>query len=127
MNVTLSLPEDIVGRAEMLAERTGRQATEVMEDMITTALKSVGTLSWRRKPWAECTDDEVLAAWNIQMTAESDRRFSELLDRQQSAHLSDGERNEMTALLEQYQDGLLIKAEALEEGVRRGLLPRGSM
>jgi hypothetical protein len=50
-----------------------------------------------------------------------DRRLSTLLHRQQAGKLSDMERSEMLALMQVYLDGLLRKAQALREAVRRGL------
>jgi hypothetical protein len=55
------------------------------------------------------------------MTPVQDRRLSTLLHRQQTGELSDMERSEMLALMQVYLDGLLRKAQALREAVRRGL------
>ena len=60
-------------------------------------------------------------AADTQMPAAEDRRLSELLDRQQAASLSGEERAELRALMQTYQEGLVRKARALREAVRRGL------
>jgi hypothetical protein len=66
-------------------------------------------------------DAAVVAAADARMTESEDTRLSELLDRQQAGVLNDAERMELTALMARYQDGLLLKAQALCEAVRRGL------
>ena len=67
------------------------------------------------------SDDDVLAAADVGLPVAEDRRLSELLDRQQAGLLADSERAELKALMEMYQEGLLRKAQALREAVRRGL------
>ena len=57
----------------------------------------------------------------LQMTPGQDRQLSTLLHRQQTGELSDMERSEMLALMQVYMEGLLRKAQALHEAVRRGL------
>jgi hypothetical protein len=72
-------------------------------------------------PPTEWPDEEVLAAAELEMPAADDRRLSALLDRQQAGALSDAERQELTGLMEEYQQQLLLKAQGLREAVRRGL------
>lgn len=67
-------------------------------------------------------DDEVLALANSEMEADSDHRFSELLDKQQRGTITESERIEILNLMQSYQIGLLAKAKALSECVRRGLM-----
>jgi hypothetical protein len=62
-----------------------------------------------------------LALTELQMLPAQDRRLSALLQKQQAQALSDPERAELLALMQVYQEGLLRKAQALREAVRRGL------
>jgi hypothetical protein len=55
------------------------------------------------------------------MSEAEDDRFSDLLDRQQAGALTEAERTELAAFMERYQVGMLHKAWALREAVRRGL------
>jgi hypothetical protein len=55
------------------------------------------------------------------MPAAEDQRLSILLHQQQAGSLTDAERPELTALMQAYQQQLLLKAQALREAVRRGL------
>jgi hypothetical protein len=69
----------------------------------------------------EWPDEEVLAAAEVEMRAADDQRLSALLVRQQAGLLSEGEGQELTGLMQVYQQQLLLKAQALREAVRRGL------
>ena len=66
-------------------------------------------------------DEEVLALTALQMKPAQDRRLSLLLGRQQAGSLTKVERFELFTLMQVYQEGLLRKAQALREAVRRGL------
>jgi hypothetical protein len=63
----------------------------------------------------------VIAAADLQMPDAPDRRLSELLAKQGADTLTPGERAELSGLMQAYQQGLLQKAQALNEAVRRGL------
>ena len=67
------------------------------------------------------TDEEVLGLAEVQMLPAQGRRLSALLQKQQAQELSVPERTELLALMQVYQEGLLRKAQALHEAVRRGL------
>lgn len=57
----------------------------------------------------------------LQMEPDQDRRLSVLLEGQQEGKLPDAEHSELSVLMQLYQEGLLRKAQALHEAVRRGL------
>jgi len=70
----------------------------------------------------ELSDDSVLALADSQMEPDLDKRLSVLLGKQQESELLEVERRELAALMQAYQEGLLRKAQALAEAVRRGLM-----
>jgi len=119
--ITVTLPEAVVRRAELLAHRTGRAVADVLAETIERSLRPLGTVSAEETPISGWSDAEVLAATEAELSAAEDTRLSELLDRQQAGLLTDGERAELSALIERYEEGLLRKAQALRETVRRGL------
>ena len=119
--VVVTLPDDLYQRAERLAQLTSRQVAEVLADTIALSLTSLSSQPASVTPVTELTDEEVLSQAELQMAPDRDRRLSILLHRQQAGELSDIERSEMLALLQVYLDGLLRKAQALHEAVRRGL------
>jgi hypothetical protein len=119
--VVVTLPDDLYHRAERLAQLTSREVAEVLVDTIALSLTSLSAQPASMMPVTELTDDEVLTQAGLQMTAGQVRQLSTLLHRQQTGELSDMERSEMMALMQVYLEGLLRKAQALHEAVRRGL------
>ncbi len=68
------------------------------------------------------SDADVLALTKLQMEPAQDIRLSTLLDRQQAGLLTDIDRSELQILMQTYQEGLLRKATALSEAVKRKLI-----
>jgi len=120
MQITLTLPDNLLRRAENLARRMGCPLDEVLVRFLESSLAPLGPETEER-PITEWTDQDVLAAADLQMSAEEDKRFSELLFKQQARTMIGPEQGELTGLLLAYQEGLLKKARALAEAVRRGL------
>jgi hypothetical protein len=119
--VTLTLPDEVFQRAELAARRTGRPVADLLTETIELSLRPLGHPSDEEKPLTSWSDEELLAAADAGMPPAADQRLSELLDRQQAGLLTDAERPELAALMQMYQEGLLRKARALREAVRRGL------
>jgi CopG-like RHH_1 or ribbon-helix-helix domain, RHH_5 len=119
--VTVTLPEDVLQRAEWWALRSGRSVADLLADTIEASLRPLGPPSAGEQPLAAYSNEELLAAADARMADRDDERLSELLDRQQAGVLTDAERGELTTLMLLYQQGLLRKAQALREAVRRGL------
>jgi hypothetical protein len=81
------------------------------------------------EPVSVLSDEQVLVLTELQMEAEQDTRLSEMLvgiarrrHRQQSGTLTEGDRSDLKTLMQVYQEGLLRKATALSEAVKRGLI-----
>lgn len=120
-NVTLSLPPEIIHRAEHFAASTGRSVEDFLAETIELALRPLGQdPEFDMAGW---TDEQVLEAADGRMAGEQDRRLSDLLAKQKEAELPPDERAELTALMECYYVGTLRKAQALSEAARRGLRP----
>ncbi len=119
--VEIILPDEVYRRAERLAQLVSRNVAEVLADTLTLSLPSLSPQTEMVQPVTELSDAEVLTSTELQMTADQDRRLSTLLERQQAGQLSDSEGQELLALMQIYQEGLLRKAQALHEAVRRGL------
>jgi len=119
--VVVTLPDELYHRAERLAQLTSGEVAEVLADTIALSLTSLSAQPASVTPVTELTDDEVLTQAGLQMTPGQDRQLSTLLHRQQTGELSDMQRSKMLALMQVYLEGLLRKAQALHEAVRRGL------
>ena len=67
------------------------------------------------------SDRQIIALTELQMEPSQDQRLSQLLQTQQERILTTAEQSELEILMEIYQAGLLRKAQALNESVKRGL------
>jgi hypothetical protein len=120
--ITITLPDKIYQRAELFARLANRDVASVLADTIQLSIPSVRTSVLDLEPIADISDEPVLALTELQMEPDQDTRLSELLDRQQAGLLFEDERLELQALMQIYQEGLLRKATAFSEAVKRGLI-----
>lgn len=67
------------------------------------------------------SDRQIITLTELQMEVSQDQRLSQLLQTQQERTLTTAEQSELEMLMEIYQAGLLRKAQALNESVKRGL------
>jgi hypothetical protein len=121
--ITITLSDDVLRRAEALARRTGRPTPDVVAEAAELSLRPLGVVPVPDRPVAAWSDAEVIAAADLDMTEDDNQRFSELLYRQQAGTLTPADAAELAGRMEQYQEGLLRKAEGIAEAVRRGLRP----
>jgi len=120
--ITITLPDEVYQRAERFARLANRDVTSVLADSIQLSIPPIQEDVLDLEPIANLTDEQVLALTELQMEPDQDARLSELLDRQQAGLLVNGERLELQTLMQIYQEGLLRKATALSEAVKRGLI-----
>jgi hypothetical protein len=120
--ITITLPDEIYQRAERFARLANRDIASVLADTIQLSIPPVRTEVNNLEPVSILSNEQVLALTELQMEAEQDARLSELLDRQQAGNLTENERSELQTLMQIYQEGLLRKATALNEAVKRGLI-----
>ena len=121
--VIVDLPDDVLQRATRLAQLTSRKLSDVLVDALDLSLPALGQPETNAEPLTKLSDKAILALTQLEMSPDNDSRLSDLLDKQQAGPLSGVERIEMARLMQIYQDGLLRKAQALAEAVRRGLRP----
>ena len=117
--LTLTFPDSFIQRAQQWAARAD---CDVEEIVARAALLSLPPLDMDAVENLEALPDaQVLALTRLQMGSAQDARLSILLERQQATLLTPTERAELDELMSYYEIGLLRKAEALAEAVRRGL------
>jgi hypothetical protein len=121
VQITLTLPAEVLERAELLARKAGRPVGDLLAETIELSLRPLGSVNGEQVLPADWTDAEVVAAADAELPAQQDQRLSDMLYRQQAGTLTDAERPELTSLMHVYQERLLRKALALHEAVRRGL------
>ena len=120
--ITITLSDDIYQRAELFARLANRDVASVLADTIQLSIPLVRANVIDLEPIADVSDEQVLALTELQMEPDQDTRLSELLDRQQAGLLFEDERLELQSLMQIYQEGLLRKATAFSEAVKRGLI-----
>lgn len=121
--VTLRLPDELYDKARHWAAITHRDIAETLADALALALTLVYTTPRLEKGVSSLSDGEVLALYKVQLKPAQGHRLSELLERQREASLAEGERQELMALMQIYQQLWVRQSEALAEAVRRGLQP----
>ena len=119
--VVVTLQDDVYRRVERLAQLTRRDVADLLADTITLSLPALDVSTAPVPAVTALSDDEVLALTALQLPPAQDRRLSTLLQQQQAQELPAPERAELFALMQLYEEGLLRKAQALREAVRRGL------
>jgi hypothetical protein len=117
----VTLPDEVFERAQRLAQVSHREVSDLLAETIAISLPTLRPQVGRPAPAATLTDGEVLALADLQLPEAQDQQLSVLLDRQQSGTITEAERGELAGLFQLYQEGLLRKAQALAEAVRRGL------
>ena len=119
--VLVELPDVTYQSAAHLAQLTHRTIGETLADVVVLSLPSLAGLD--PADLTTLTDGQVLRLTQITLPTLRDERLTVLLDRQQTGALLPGEPAELARLMQIYQESLLVKAHALAEAVRRGLIP----
>ncbi|MBD2456196.1 hypothetical protein H6G80_19220 [Nostoc sp. FACHB-87] len=120
--ITITLPDEIYQHAERFAKLANRDVASILADTIQLSIPSVRAEVNNLEPVSVLANEQILALTELQMEPEQDSRLSELLERQQAGTITDNERPELQNLMQIYQEGLLRKATALHEAVKRGLI-----
>lgn len=123
VEVTLTLPENLVEYAKRLGDATQRDVAAILADALEMLLPTWENLSENSSipSVTSLSDAEVLALADSKMDAVQNQRLGELQQRGKTIGLSEAERYELLALLQIYQIGQLRKSEALAEAVQRDL------
>jgi hypothetical protein len=123
VEVTLTLPDNLVEYAKRLGDATQRDVAAILADALEMLLPTLENLPEGSSypTVSSFSDAEVLALANSKMDAFQNQRLGELQQRGKITGLTEAERYELLALLQIYQLGQLRKSEALAEAVQRGL------
>ncbi|WP_373525344.1 hypothetical protein [Nostoc sp.] len=127
--IIITLPDEIYQRAERFARLANRDIASILVDTIQLSIPPVSGDITNLQPVSILSDEQVLMLTELQMESAQDAQLSELLvgvarrrHRQQSGTLTECDRTELQTLMQVYQEGLLRKATALSEAVKRGLI-----
>jgi hypothetical protein len=120
--ITITLTDDVYQKADRFARLANRDLASVLADTIQSSIPNISAAATILEPVSLLSDADVLLHTELQMEPAADIRLSELLDRQQAGILTDRDRSELQLLMQTYQEGLLRKATALSEAVKRKLI-----
>lgn len=120
--ITITLPDEFFQRAELFAQLANRDVASVLVDTLLYSIPPISKESANLEAISTLADEQVMALTELQMLPEQDKRLSELLFKQQANTLIETEPEELQALMQIYQEGLLRKATALNEAVKRQLI-----
>jgi hypothetical protein len=128
--VTINLSDEVYRRAEKFALLANRDLSSILADILAHNLSPInlGDNKLRSfnldkpEPIADLSDAQVMMLTELEMEPLQDAKLSELLDKQQSGTLAPEEPQELEYLMQIYREGLLRKATALAEAVKRGLM-----
>ncbi len=123
VEITLSLPVDVIERAKRFGWATRRDVETVLKDALEmmwppTDDSPVNDID---SPVSELSDNEALALADSKMDIVQNRRLGELQAQGKTEGLSVAQRYELRTLLQIYQLGQIRKSEGLAEAVSRGL------
>lgn len=123
VQVTLSLPENIVEDAKRFGLATQQKMETVLADVLELALPITEDLPdfFLQPPVTTLPDEEVMFLADSKMDEAQNQRLGDLQAKGKASGLSHDERYELSALLRICQLGQLRKSEALAEAVQRGL------
>ena len=120
--ITVTLPDEVYQRVQRLAQLASRDVADILTDAIKLSIPPVSLHTETIEPISVLSDEQIIALTQLQMEPEQDQRLSNLLDKQQAGILTNNQRLELLTLMQIYQEGLLRKATALSEAVKRGLI-----
>jgi hypothetical protein len=120
--ITITLTDDVYQKADRFARLANRDIASILADTIQNSIPNISEAATTLKPISLLSDADVLALTELQMEPAQDLQLSELLYRQQAGILTDIDRSELQVLIQIYQEGLLRKATALSEAVKRKLI-----
>ncbi|HEX4950917.1 MAG TPA: hypothetical protein VFZ34_29930 [Blastocatellia bacterium] len=112
--ITLQVSDQLKQRAGIIAAQTRQR----IEDVLANALEAV----LPDPPVELLPDDEVLALAKSKMPAGQEARFNYLLEQNREGQITPEEIIELDPLMDAYDRGMLLKAQAIREAVTRGLM-----
>ncbi|MCU0704069.1 MAG: hypothetical protein MUF18_08845 [Fimbriiglobus sp.] len=115
VTITIDLPDELAARAKSAAG--GRPLPEVVLDWIARGVEDI--------PVERFTDEQLLQAAEVTMSPDRQQEMNALLAEQREGRLTQESRARLGELMQEYRRGLVAKAKAVNEAVRRGLLPAG--
>jgi len=120
--ITIKLTDEAYQQAERFAKLANKDIASVLAETIQNSILPTRNDVLDLEPVSTLSDEQVLDLTQLQMEPDQDADLSRLLDRQQEGLLTTDEKASLSFLMQIYREGLLRKATALSEAVKRGLI-----
>lgn len=120
-HLTVAISEAALQEALLRAELEGRAVEDYVGHMVEEKL--TGDKERKFALMASLPDEDVLAMADLRMSEEESRRARQLLELNREGQLDPTQRAELDRYMDLYNQGMLKKALALAEAVRRKLRP----
>jgi hypothetical protein len=120
--VTLTLSAELYEQAQRWAALTQQDLSETLTEALSIVLTPMHTAPGLERPVSSLSNRQVVELARVRMKPGQGQRLTELLEHQREGQLTERESAELIALMQVYHQLWLRQAEALAEGVRRGLL-----
>jgi len=114
--LTLDLPEELARRAREFAAATHRRVEDAIVEWIDRAVTE--------QDFAHLSDDQIKDLCDLKLDDAEQQQMSVLLEKQREQEIDPVESQRLELLMDNYRRGLLLKARALKEAVKRGLKAR---
>ena len=124
--VLVTLSDDSLRQAEVLAQYSSQDVSDVLSSTLETALRPLN-LAPEEQLLQKMSDSEVLFLAKGSMPTHQSVQMRELLELQQETRLSVQQEAELAGFLKLYSAGTFRKARAIGEAIRRGLLQPNSL
>jgi hypothetical protein len=113
--ITLTVSDNVWLYAKAVAAQKKQRVEEVLSDWLEKVSSEIDV--------EKLTDAEVLALTELQMSPSQQTLMDEFQEKNGEGALTNDERRQFNALMENYEDALLRKAQAFRVAVERGLIP----
>ena len=110
--ITLSVPDEIYEQIRVAAERARRSVEDVLREAITAAIPGAAAPRSALAQMAYLNDAALWQAARSTMTLEQRDRLESLHAQKREGELTPADRDEERALLDLYQETLLVRAQA---------------
>ncbi len=112
--ITLTVSENVWFYAKAVAVRSKQRVEDVLSDWLEKGSSEIDL--------EKLSDSEISALTKMKISAERQKRLSDLLFKNREAGLNKNEQSELDLMLEISELNMLRKAEALQIAVKRGLI-----
>ena len=115
IRITVEIPDELESLARNVAARTHRKVEDVLQECLNQYLSET-PVDW-------LFDGHLLDLMASQLSDDHQSELSDLLEINRERIMSSTERKRLDELMQIYGQGMVRKAEATKEAVKRGLIP----